>query len=86
MNEKSFTFLRKLKNKNQINNALYNNLRPVGSQPEILYGFANVHKNIIDACPDFRPILSAIATPTYKTVKFPIPILKDLTSSECSVK
>ena len=35
---------------------------------------------------NFRPILSAIETPTYKIAKFLVPVLKDLTSNECSVK
>ena len=29
-----------------------------------------VHKDIIENCPQFRPILSAINTPTYKLAKF----------------
>ena len=35
---------------------------------------------------NFRPILSAIETPMYKIAKFLVPILKDLTCNECSVK
>ena len=37
-------------------------------------------------CPLFRPILSAINTPTYKLSKFLVPILKSLTSNEYTVK
>ena len=61
---------------------IYNNkLRPVGSQPGVLYGLAKVHKKVINGCPAFRPILSAIETPTYNIAKFLVPILKDLTSN-----
>ena len=34
---------------------------------------------IIDNCPPFRPILSAVNTPTYRLAKFLVPILKSLT-------
>ena len=51
-----------------------------------MYGLCKVHKNIIDNCPPFRPILSAINTPTYKLAKFLVPILKSLTSNEYRVK
>ena len=51
-----------------------------------MYGLCKVHKDIIDNCPPFRPILSAINTPTYKLAKFLVPILKSLTSNEYTVK
>ena len=50
-----------------------------------LYGSAKVHKPIIDNCPSFRPILSAIGTPTYNLAKFLVPILSPLTVSEFTV-
>ena len=67
-----------IKNTNQINEDLYNKLCPVGSNLESF--------KVIDGCPAFRPILSAIRTPTYKIAKFLVPILKDLTFNEYSVK
>ena len=51
-----------------------------------MYGLCKVHKDIIDNCPPFRPILSTINTPTYKLAKFLVPILKSLTSNEFVVK
>ena len=48
----------------------YDKLCPVGSHFGILYGLAKVHKQLINNCPPFRPILSAIGTPTYNTAKF----------------
>ena len=77
---------KEIKNKNQIIDNLYNKLRPVGSQPGVLYCLAKFHKKVIDGCPAFRPILSATGTTTYKIAKFLVPILKDLTSNEYSVK
>ena len=43
---------------------------PHGSRPGILYGNPKVHKPVIDNCPEFRPILSSIGTPTYKLPNF----------------
>ena len=58
---------------------------PTGSKPGILYGQAKVHKPVEDNCPSFRPILSAIGTPTYHLAKFFVPILKPLTENEYTV-
>ena len=84
--QKVIDILKEIKNKNQINEDLYNKLHPVGSQPGFLYGLAKVHKRGIDGCPAFRPIFPAIGTPMYKIAKFLVPILKNLTSNEYSVK
>ena len=54
--------------------------------PGIMQRLCKVQKDIIDNCPPFRPILSAINTPTYKLAKFFVPILKSLTSNEYTVK
>ena len=61
-------------------------LKPVGTRPGIMYGLCKVHKDIIDNCPPFRPILSAINTSTYKLAKFLVPILKSLTCNEYTVR
>ena len=54
--------------------------------PGILYGLCKVHKAITDICPPFRPILSAIGTPSYKLAKFLIPKLSSITFNEFTVK
>ena len=54
--------------------------------PGIMYGLCKVHKDIIDNCPRFRPILSAINTPTYKLAKFFVPILRSWTSNVYTLK
>ena len=51
-----------------------------------MYGLCKVHKDIIDNCPNFRPILSAINTLSYKLANFLVPTLKSLTSNEYTVK
>ena len=43
-------------------------------------------KSIKSFYPDFRSILSAIRKPTNKISKCLVPVLKDLTCNECSVK
>ena len=78
--------LKKLKNKNAISEETYNKLRPVGSKPGTLYGSVKVHKPLINALPRFRPIFSAIGTPTYKLAKFLVPVLPDITQNGITVK
>ena len=45
-----------------------------------------MHKNIVDRCPHFRPILLAMGTPSYQIAKFFVPRMNSLTSSEFTVK
>ena len=78
--------LKEIKNKNQIEQEDYFKLCPSGSKFGTLYGLAKIHKKLIDGCPPFRPILSAIGTPTYKLAKFFVPILNSITTNEYSVK
>ena len=63
----------------------YDSIYPTGSIPGILLCSAKVHKPIIENCPSFRPILSAIGTPTYNLAKFLVPILSPLTVNEFTV-
>ena len=51
-----------------------------------MYGLAKVQKIVTDGLPSFRPILSAIGTPTYKLAKFLVPILEPLTTNEYTIK
>ena len=50
--------------------------------PGILYGNPKVHKTVVNNTPKFRPILSAINTPTYLLAKYLNPILSPLTTNE----
>ena len=43
---------------------------PVFSSPEILHGRAKVHKPVKDCVSPFGPILWAIGTPFFCTIKF----------------
>ena len=61
-------------------------MKPRGSQPGILYGLCKVHKTVTHGIPPFRPILSAINTPSYQLAKFFVPILSEFTKNDFVVK
>ena len=61
-------------------------LKPRGSRSGILYGLCKVHKQLVDNCPPFRPIRSAIKTPTYKLAKFLVPLLEPITTNMYTIK
>ena len=61
-------------------------IKPVGTWPGTTYGLYKVHKQEVDGCSPFRPILSALQTPTYNLAKFLVPILDPLTKNEYTVK
>ena len=83
---KVIDIVKEIKNKNEIDEDLYNKLRSIGSKPGVLYDLEKIHKKVTDCCPAFWAILSVIGIPTYKIAKFLVPILRDLTSNEYSVK
>ena len=51
-----------------------------------MYSSCKVHKASAGNRPPFRPILSALNSPTYKLAKYVEPILKPLTTNEFPVK
>ena len=78
--------LKKLVASKSISEETGRSLKPVGTRPGMMYGLCKVRKDIIDNCPPFRPILSAIDAPIFKLAKFLVTILKSLTSNEYTVK
>ena len=70
----------------QLSTELYKKIKAVGSRPGILYGLCKTHKVITDICPRFRPILSAIGTPSYKLAKCLVCKLSSITFNEIIVK
>ena len=70
-----------LKNEEEFSEKEYDSICPVGTTTEILYGNPKVHKTVVNNTPKFRPILSAINTPTYLLVKYLNPILSPLTTN-----
>ena len=49
--------LKDLKNSEVISKTVYKSLKPKGSRFGILYGLCKVHKQLVDNCPPFRPIM-----------------------------
>ena len=77
-------FLKEFNDTNVISDEVYKRLKPSGSQPGVLYGLCKVHKGVSAdrSPPPFRPILSAINTPSYKIAKFLTPMLSNLTKNK----
>ena len=75
-----------LKNDEKISEKELHCICSVGTTPGILYGNPKVHKTVVSNTPKFRPILSAVNTPTYSLAKFLHPILSPLTTNEFTVK
>ena len=75
-------------NKNYLSKDDYKYLKPCGSKPGIMYGLCKIHKGttVNDPVPPFWPILSAIGTCNYSLEKFFVPILKQFTINEYTVK
>ena len=83
-------FLKSVKKKGASERGLsvkdYLQLYPKGSQPGRLYGLGKVHKGLVNGKLKFRPILSAIGTPSYQIAKFILPLLEPFTKNEFTVK
>ena len=67
--EKKLTdLLKQLKASEAISEIDYKKLK--GSSFGVLYGLCKTHKKVLDKWPPFRPILSAIKSPSYNLAKF----------------
>ena len=63
--------LRKLKKDGHLDNAVYENIYPKGSQPARIYGLPKLHKDFgANSTPPFRPIVSSIGTYNYNLAKY----------------
>ena len=78
--------LKTLRDKKEISIEQYKDSNHSGSRLAIIHALAKVHIIVRDDLPSFRPILSAIGTPTYKPAKFLDPILEPLTTNEYTIK
>ena len=58
----------------------------MGTRPGMIYGFCKVHKKFVDRWPPFRPIFSALQTPTYKVAKYLVSNLETVTTNKYTVK
>ena len=77
---------KKLYEANKISKHQYDFLKPIGSQPGVMYGLPKVHKELVNGCPKYRPILSALGTFSYNLAKFLVPVLNDLTVNAYTIK
>ena len=71
-----------LKNEEKISEKESDSICPVGTTP----GIPKVNKTVVNNTPKFRPILSAINTPTYLLAKYLNPILSLLRTNEFTVE
>ena len=78
--------LKKLVESISVTDKTRKSLKPVSTTPGVMYGSCKVHKASIENYLPFRPILSALNTPTNKLAKFLVPILKSKTTNEFTVK
>ena len=86
MEEPIISLLKNLENQREISEKEKNDLYPLGSKSEVLYGLARIHKALKNGTPFFRPILSPIGTPTHNLAKFCDQLLKPLTSNDYTIK
>ena len=83
------TIFKNLVNSNSMSKEMRKSVKPVGTRPGTMYGLCKVHKQEVDGCPPFRPLLSALQTPKYNLAKLLVPIfpiLDTLTKNEYTVK
>ena len=79
-------YLKGLEKSGTLSTEQYKKIKAVRNRPGILYGLCEAHKAITDISPPFKPILSAIGTPSYKLAKFLDPKLSSITFNGFTVK
>ena len=84
--EKHIADRKDLKNSEVISKTIYKSLKPRDPRFGILYDLCKVYKQLVDNCPPFRSIISAIKTLTYSLVKFLVPLLEPITTNMYTVK
>ena len=78
--------LKNFKTSEVISETVYKSLKPRGSKFGILYALCKVHKQLVDNCPPFKPIMSAVKTTTCNLGKLLIPLPESLTTNMYTVK
>ena len=84
--KKLTNLLKELKASETISEIDYKKLKPRGSSFGALYGLCKTHEKVLNKYPPFRPILSAIKTPSYNLAKFLFPLLEPITKNNFTVK
>ena len=77
-----------LQNSNYLSKDDYKFMKPYGRKPGVMYGPCKVHKGVTPngSVPPFCPILSTVGTFSYNLAKFFMPLLKQYTISQYTVK
>ena len=75
------SYVRNLKNNNEITEAEYKAMRPRNARPAKACGLPKIHKEF-DNLPPFRPIIDTTGTAHYFTAKFLANLLKPLTTNQ----
>ena len=78
--------MKRLEKSGSLSTEQYRKIKAVGRRTGIIYGLCKVHKAIADIFPPFRPILSVVATPSYKLVKCLVHKLSSITFNEFTQK
>ena len=78
--------IKKLLDSKKISKKIHDSIYPIGSRPGILYGLAKTHSPTNNGLPPFRPILSAVGTPTYNLAKFLLPIMSKISLNDYTIK
>ena len=85
--EKKLTsLLKELKASETISEIHYKKLKARGSSFGVLYGLCKTPKKVLDKCLPFRPILSAIKTPSYNLGQFLVPLIEPITKTVLQFK
>ena len=85
--EKKLTdLLKEMKASEVISKIDYKKRKPRDSSFGVLYGLCKTHEKVLDKCPLFRPILSAIKTLSYNLVKFLFSLIEPITKNNLTVK
>ena len=79
LEKKLTSLLKELKAAEAISEVDYKNLKARGSSFGVLYGLHKTHKNVLDKCLPFRPILSAIKTPSHNLAQFLVRLVEPIT-------
>ena len=58
------TIFKNLVDSNSMSKEMHKSIKPVGTRSGTMYGICKVHKQEVDGCPVFRPILSVLQIPT----------------------
>ena len=78
MENKIVELLKRIKEKEEIYDKVYNELYRTGSKPGIFYDLCKIHKSIVDGVPPFCPIFSPVGNPIYKLAKSFVPLLEPI--------